>query len=388
MTNITAVGKTADIAAPGYTIQNIPAEPSKEFNVDSANNTEMPAPTATLPISKTLSGTAEALDDLINALVDSDEISTGNVFLLNTLQGLVRPDKFKVVYTSDPNIKGNYDYNTSTLTLNTENKSLKSFDDIATLVAHELIHSATGETIKLYESGLTDKLTSSQIAAVESLKSLQNKYIQYLAEQGKDAQLLSFTEDYKAWKKGNKSINFTRDQISEFYGAMKLSEFVTMAMTDPAFQERLKNIKDEDNKSLWNQIVEAITELINTLGITIPKGSILAGALKSSMDLINANQEALAQEEVFDNGRFEVVGTEVVYKEDGSTAAEYDSVEAAKEGLKEFQALKQPSILDFSKLQNPEQFKRYPNSKSTDESLADSPINKELYEKYLLLCGK
>jgi hypothetical protein len=90
----------------------------------------MPAPTATLPISKTLSGTAEALDDLINALVDSDEISTGNVFLLNTLQGLVRPDKFKVVYTSDPNIKGNYDYNTSTLTLNTENKSLKSFDDM------------------------------------------------------------------------------------------------------------------------------------------------------------------------------------------------------------------------------------------------------------------
>jgi hypothetical protein len=297
MTNITEVGKTASIAAPGYTIQNIPAEPSKEFNVDSVTNTEMPATIATLPISKTLSGTSEALDDLINALVDSGEISTANVFLLNTLQGLIRPDNFKLVYSNDVDIKGNYDYNTNTLTISPNALSFKTINDLATTLAHELVHSATGFTIKQYEAGLTNELTSEQIKAVENLKSVQNKYIQYLASQGKESQLVAFTADYKAWKKGNKSINFTKDQIAEFYGAMKLSEFVTMALTDPAFQERLKKIKDAEDKSLWNQILEAITELINTLGITIPKGSILAGALKSSMDLINANQEALIEEE-------------------------------------------------------------------------------------------
>jgi predicted kinase len=291
------INKPVDIPAPNYNIQNIPAETHKGFNVDNVNNTQLPATVATLPISKTLSGTSEALDDLINALVDSGEISTANVFLLNTLQGLVRPSNFKLVYSNDASMKGNYNYETSTVTINPNHKSIKTIDDVATTLAHELVHSATGLTIKQYEAGLTNELTSEQVKAVENLKSVQNKYIEYLASQGKAAQLAAFTEDYKAWKKGNKSINFTKDQIAEFYGAMKLSEFVTMALTDVAFQERLKNIKDAEDKSLWNQILEAITELINTLGITIPEGSILAGALKSSMDLINANQEALTEEE-------------------------------------------------------------------------------------------
>jgi hypothetical protein len=206
-----------------------------------------------------------------------------------------------------------------------------------------------------------------------------------------------------------------------------------MAMTDPAFQERLKNIKDEENKSLWNQIVEAITELINTLGITIPKGSILAGALKSSMDLINANQEVLTQEEVFFSDAEPIsipikrllVGlktgitdfskdAQALLNNPNPTLAEYQTVidnyeydlsadlpseelrrniETQLEDIKNSYDISgnvevQKEKLAFSKLQNPEQFKRYPNSKSTDESLADSPINKELYEKYLLLCGK
>lgn len=290
----------AEIPAPGYNIQNIPAEVHKEFNVDNVNNTQLPAPIATLPISKTLSGTSEALDDLINALVDSGELSIPNVFLLNTLQNLTRPANFKLIYSKDSNVKAKYDYDNNILTINLNHNNFIELNDIANTLAHELIHSATGHTIKQYESGLIKDLTSAQITAIENLKSLQNKYIKYLTSQGKDAQLAAFTEDYKAWKKGNKSINFNKEQIADFYGAMKLSEFVTMALTDKAFQERLKNVKDSENKSLWNQIIDAITELINTLGITIPKGSILAGAIKSSMDLINANQEALMQqEEVF-----------------------------------------------------------------------------------------
>jgi hypothetical protein len=344
--NAVPINKSVDIPAPNYNIQNIPAETHKEFNVDDVNNTKLPASVATLPISKTLSGTSEALDDLINALVDSGEISTANVFLLNTLQGLVRPSNFKLVYSNDASMKGNYNYETSTLTINPNNKSIKTIDDVATTLAHELVHSATGLTIKQYEAGLTNELTSEQVKAVENLKSVQNKYIEYLASQGKAAQLAAFTEDYKAWKKGNKSINFTKDQIAEFYGAMKLSEFVTMALTDVAFQERLKNIKDAEDKSLWNQIVEAITELINTLGITIPKGSILAGALKSSMDLINANQEALIEEEdvffpdvetVTPTKEFEVVGTEILSTEDGSVIEEYETEAEAQKGLIELE---------------------------------------------------
>jgi hypothetical protein len=344
--NAVPASKPADIPAPGYNIQDIPAQVHKEFNVNDVNNTQLPAALATLPISKTLSGTSEALDDLINALVDSGEVSLPNVFLLNTLQGLVRPSNFKLVYSNDANIKGNYDYATGKLTINVNHKNFKTFDDIATTLAHELVHSATGLTIKQYEAGLTNKLTSEQIKAVETLKSLQNKYIEYLASQGKESQLAAFTEDYKAWKKGNKSINFTKDQIADFYGAMKLSEFVTMALTDAAFQERLKNVKDSENRSLWNQILDAITELINTLGITIPEGSILAGALKSSMDLIQANQEALIEEEdvffpdvetVTPIKEFEVVGTEILTTNEGALIGEYNTVEEAEKALLELE---------------------------------------------------
>ena len=71
-----------------------------------------------------------------------------------------------------------------------------------------------------------------------------------------------------------------------------------------------------------------------------------------------------------------------------------------------FYSLRGPK-LDLTNLQNPQEFMEMPpelgdnqggpsaedwdmlnRMRDVDESLADSPINKELYEKYLLLCGK
>jgi hypothetical protein len=81
--------------------------------------------------------------------------------------------------------------------------------------------------------------------------------------------------------------------------------------------------------------------------------------------------------------------------------------EGFKEFVSKFSAEFNTSNLDFSKLSNPEEFKEYSihlgenmegpsladweaynRIMSKDDTLIDSPINKELYEKYLLLCGK
>ena len=39
--------------------------------------------------------------------------------------------------------------------------------------------------------------------------------------------------------------NISAEDLSKYYGAIKLEEFVTMALTDQGFQQHLNNITDE-----------------------------------------------------------------------------------------------------------------------------------------------
>jgi hypothetical protein len=411
--------------APGYNITNIPVVPTKSFDVNVVNNTAEPELTAGMPISKTLSGTKEALDDILNNLETAEGVSTLNKQLMVLFRELQLPEGFKVEYVNYG--KGMYDYKNNTIFINLNHKQHTTADDLATTVLHELTHVFTGEAIKKYERGDID-LSPSQIAAIQSLEKLQRLYINNLTEIGEAGSLAAFKAKYEEYAKDRtKKPTVTSAEISKYYGAIKLSEFVTMALTDVEFQKRLNDIKTEDGKTIWEQIKEALFNLLNTLGLDIKPGSALATSVKDTFDLIEANQDVLranniTTEAFMEHGtkyKFEVNGNGEVIKASYSQGMStvYNSMNV-KNAQKKYDSLKQgiieqpivgptKSLFNLSALGNIESLKEMPidtesesnqpslddleayyKSLGEDQTLETSPINPKEVEKYLLICGK
>ena len=320
----TVVAATPTSASvPGFTIPNIPVTPTKDFDVNVVNNKTAEVTTQSLPINRNLSDTKEAIDDLLNTLEDSGAISNLNKNLLDILRNLTLPENFKVVYANIRG-RGGFDATNNVLTVNLTHPANQNINDFATVVLHELIHAHTSRSIQLYEKGKLESLTENQIQAIQKIESLFELYKEQLIEkegpQGKEI----FAQKYADWKAG-KNVSITAAEISKYYGAIKLTEFVTMAMSDPGFQEHLNSITDESEKSIWQQFKDLILDLLNSLGLDIKEGSALAPAIKNSLDLINANQEAL-KNTIRETKEFTEFGTKYKFVVDGNgkvLSAEY-----------------------------------------------------------------
>ena len=318
------------VVAPGTTIQNIPVEPTKKFDPNVVNN---PAATVKTPagIDTTLSG-VDAVDDMVNKLMVLDDVSKLSKILLDKFSGLQFPDKFKVVYTNDKNVKGNYNSDTKVLTLNLNHPNLKSNEDLALLIAHELTHVFTADTIKKFQVGDTANLSKEELDAVTELQALQMSYLNYIQQEGKQKEYEEFVEKYKKWKTTGEVIA-DNDSISKYYGATKLTEFVTMALTDRGFQAYLNNVKLGD-QSFMAKLKSIILDLLNAMGIDIKPGTALSAVVKSSMDLIEATQAKQIAEDVFYT--VEQVAAINSLKENGITIHEMDGtydVQDNEEGI-------------------------------------------------------
>jgi exodeoxyribonuclease-5 len=298
-----------EIATPGYELKNIPTAPTKEFTTGVVNNPTPVVESNNLNLSENLSGTKEALDDLLNVLADSSSISTLHSHLIETLRELELPADFKLIYDNNILGRGSFRASDNTLIINLKHPQNQAIDNLANVVTHELIHAHTSKVITLYQMGNLSSLTQKQIQSIQKLEALQATYIENLVKEEGSERLKQFNQLFNNWKvaevkSGRSSVeaanefkklqNFLKaGDLSKYYGAIKLTEFVTMALTDTGFQERLNNIKDAEGISMWTKIKEAILDILNALGLDVQPGSALAYAIKDSMDLIQANQEEL-----------------------------------------------------------------------------------------------
>ena len=306
---------------PQYTVQNTPTTPTQTFNPNVINNDEVVI-TKDLSISKSLSGTKEALQDLFNALLSSNEISPLNRLLLETYQSLQLPKNFKVEYNTEDG-RGSYNTRTQVLKISLANKDNNTVDGLATTLAHELSHTFTSKSIQLFEEGKLENLTEDEINACKNLKRLQTEYVQTLIARGDADNLLGFYRAYWSSKLKNNPValkqkleedilglkialntpNITlknKQNISKYYGGIKLTEFVAMALTDADFQQHLNEITDSEGVSWWDKIKSLLSSLISKLGFDVNPGSLLGTALRDSLDLIEANQKVLkAEDSVF-----------------------------------------------------------------------------------------
>ena len=221
------------------------------------------------------------------------------------------PFDFKITWSNTMSADGQYTDNEIIL----NERLLKNKDKLATTVLHEMIHAHTSNAIRLWnDSNTRNKLTKDQINIIGKLDGLRRKYLNYLKNSDLE-NLESFLSKWETYSKQNNPGNlsyiselrndlklslsenngtFKNEEISKFYGAVKLTEFVTMAMTDKAFQKHLNEITIDDISLLSNmldKLTELFTLILDSFGIDIKKDSLLAESIGEVLNLLNTRVE-------------------------------------------------------------------------------------------------
>ncbi len=164
--------------------------------------------------------------------------------LYNYIKPFVKKDI--KIYEADLNSQGRYTNGNIYI-----NKDAKI--DKAQILLHELVHSITLDSLKNNESNYYKEISD-----------LYNKYIRPLTK----------TSAYG-------------EVIGDFYGVKNIFEFVAEAFTNKEFQEKLNSIQTNNNKSVWQELLDIFRNLI---GIPINKSSVLSEVINITNNYLNSNQ--------------------------------------------------------------------------------------------------
>ncbi len=159
-----------------------------------------------------------------------------------------------------------------------------------------MTHTFTSKIIKQWSKN-PDSVTVDQKSSINKLNGLKIKYIKHLIRNGKKEDIQAFRDSYNKWKEDkNEDVDWTDEQLSEFYGAIKLEEFIAMAQTDLDFQKILNDIVDSDGKSflskLLDELMNIMSSLLKQVGLNLKSNSLLYNTLLEVNNLINLDQQA------------------------------------------------------------------------------------------------
>ena len=262
----------------------------------------------------------ERVNDILNKLELDSNVSGYNQELLSIVRSLSGINDVKILVDNTMSSVGSYNSTSNTVKLNyTEMSKLQyTSDKVASTILHELIHSFSSSTIKTYNSSKRDTLSKEQIKTVQKLENLQKQYLESLVKEGNTDKLMEFDKFYWSNKLKNGKItqaqfdarmkqgplglnnlseipsNISAEDLSKYYGAIKLEEFVTMALTDQGFQQHLNNITDENAQPFWKKLLQSLIDLItSSLNITVNKDSLLPNAIEESLNLVKLQAEEI-----------------------------------------------------------------------------------------------
>jgi hypothetical protein len=248
----------------------------------------------------------EYINELLNQLSIDRDVNDYNKELINIMRELGPIKDIKVNLDSNSQTMGKYNPSTNTLTFNFDlmRKLGQSKNKMASNILHEMIHAYTSKLIKLYNKKEFDKLTSQQKSIIEKLERLRRDYFNNLVKQGKLDQYNEVLKKYNKFieaKRAGENLPpvdlMTEEELSEFYGAMKLEEFVTMALTDPGFQKLLNDVK-VNGKSFWRGLIELLSNLISSaFGIQVDPNSLLPQAINESINLMKTYNQVIETKE-------------------------------------------------------------------------------------------
>lgn len=199
------------------------------------------------------------------------------------------PSDIKLKVVKEFKARGAYNYDSNTITINTfDNTATKG--ELEKTFLHELIHGYTGKAAKVFEElGATKAiqqklLTKDQVIQLVKLNNLKSQFVKKLIEAGKKEELEAFLKQFR-----ENSSDLETIDINIYYGTTSLAEFITMAMTEPIFQDLLNDVTDK-NKTFFDRFKEIVLSLLKSLGLDIKEDSILASTIESVIELVNVEQ--------------------------------------------------------------------------------------------------
>lgn len=165
---------------------------------------------------------------------------------------------------------------------------------------HELVHGHTSSFIKAYQVDPAS-VPSSIRKAIKSLEATRRIAINSLSDSMKahlkEIDALTGSDAISKYIKDN---NLTTDQGRILYGLSNSTgydmsvEYITHIMTNPVFQEFLNNITFEGEKSVFDRILDILSNFLaaigDALGIEVKQNSLLREALSSGFELLSEGQ--------------------------------------------------------------------------------------------------
>jgi len=149
---------------------------------------------------------------------------------------------------------------------------INSTKELEKVLLHELTHAFTNQAIK---SG------SPQVLRLQGIfNELKNNI--------DPTKLKTLVEKLEQVKQGKK-VGLTVEEAEVTYGAYNLQEFVALAMTSTEFQDILKTMKYSPEKSFFQELVDRIVDVLETLGLT--KDSALKDVITDVFGIIESNIE-------------------------------------------------------------------------------------------------
>lgn len=98
----------------------------------------------------------------------------------------------------------------------------------------------------------------------------------------KHANMLNHFNDPDAYGK-----KFGEDSVDEWYGFTNIDEFIAEAMSNPTFQNFLKGIPSEQNKNLFERLMQVLKELVGVEG----KGTAFEDVVSAYSDLVTKQKK-------------------------------------------------------------------------------------------------
>jgi len=149
---------------------------------------------------------------------------------------------------------------------------------LSNTILHETLHSIINKNIKIYKN--KGKLEPKVREAIQSLEQSFNRYKSSLNQE----KLQRFVSASVAGQ-----IGISSEELSKYYGATKLEEFISMLMTDQKFQKILNNLVADSKGKVWFEIfLDKLKKFFEALGFPINKNSVLATSIDDVLTIIES----------------------------------------------------------------------------------------------------
>ena len=249
------------------------------------------------PLSRFISTTSLGNIPFVRMLVDAQDM-------------LPEGNRLKVEVRENMNARGAYNPNTHTLIIRKD-----SINDTR-VVLHELVHAYTQLGIEIANGKLAypNGLNKQRIEAAVSV--INNLYTYATMEAGLKEMGLKWSE-YQQARRGMRAfelqqqgtqlneeqrqdLEFLKQNLDKYYGLMNVKEFIAEAFSNKEFAARLSKMavdgKRKRNTSWLDKLFEAVTDLLEAMGVSVTSSTALSEVYTYAMDLMDVQTQGAVSE--------------------------------------------------------------------------------------------